>query len=92
MNRKAQAITEAELSVLKTLWERGPLTARLMTEAIYPQCSDSDLATVHSLLQRLEQKDLIARDRSRHAHLFSAAVTHWVLEANLETGKCQCNS
>lgn len=75
MKRKPQSVTDAELAVLKILWQRGPLTAKAITTAIYPEGAESEFASVHSFLQRLERKDLVERDRSSHVHLFSAAVS-----------------
>jgi BlaI family transcriptional regulator, penicillinase repressor len=67
--------TDAELAILKLLWEGGPLTARAIRERLYPGGTPSDHATVQKLLQRLERKRLVARDRGSFAHSFSAAVT-----------------
>ena len=75
MTRKPQTVTDAELAVLKILWQRGPLTAKAITAAIYPDGAESEFASVHSFLQRLERKGLVDRDRSSFVHSFSAAVT-----------------
>ena len=75
MTRKPQTVTDAELAVLKVLWQRGPLTARAITGALYPQGAESEFASVHSYLQRLERKRLVRRDRSSFVHSFSAAVS-----------------
>jgi predicted transcriptional regulator len=68
-------VTDAELAVLKILWQRGPLTAKAITNAIYPDGAESEFASVHSFLQRLERKGLVDRDRSSYVHSFSAAVS-----------------
>ena len=75
MTRKPQTVTDAELAVLKILWQRGPLTAKSITAAIYPDGAESEFASVHSFLQRLERKRLVERDRSAFVHSFSAAVS-----------------
>ena len=80
-NARPQA-TDAELAILKSLWEREPLTAKEIREQLYPGDSPSDHATVNKLLQRLEQKKLISRDRSSFAHLFRARVTREALAGN----------
>lgn len=69
------AVTEAELSVLEMLWNESPQTARRLTERLYPPGSPSDVATVQKLLQRLEAKGVVTRDRSERIHTFSAAVS-----------------
>ena len=74
-NRRMHNVTETELAVLKTLWSGGPQTARQITEELYPDCTASDIGTVHSMLQRLERKKLIRRSRRTHPHLFSAKVS-----------------
>ena len=74
MTRKTVGVTDAELAVLKVLWARGPLAAKAITEAIYPDGAESEFAAVHSFLQRLERKGLVVRDRGSFVHIFSAAV------------------
>jgi predicted transcriptional regulator len=63
------------LAILKRLWENEPLSAREIREQLYPRGTPSDHATVQKLLQRLEQKKLVVRDRRSFAHLFRSAVT-----------------
>jgi BlaI family transcriptional regulator, penicillinase repressor len=75
VKRKPQTVTDAELAVLKILWQRGRLTAKAITKAIYPDGAESEFASVHSFLQRLERKGLVDRDRSAFVHSFSAAVS-----------------
>ncbi len=72
--RRPQA-SDAELAVLKLLWEGDSLTAREIRDRLYPSGTPSDHATVQKLLQRLEQKKLVSRDRSSFAHVFRATVT-----------------
>jgi BlaI family transcriptional regulator, penicillinase repressor len=73
--KKPVGATDAELAVLKVLWARGPLTAKAITEAIYPDGAESEFAAVHSFLQRLERKGLVERDRSSFVHVFSAKAS-----------------
>lgn len=75
MAKKPVRVTDAELAVLKTLWTGGSLTAKSIAEAIYPKGAESEFAAVHSFLQRLERKGLVARDRSSFVHVFSATVS-----------------
>jgi BlaI family transcriptional regulator, penicillinase repressor len=74
--------TDAELAILKLLWEREPLTAREIREQLYPDGSPSDQATVQKLVQRLEQKKLVSRDRRSFAHSFRSATTREELAGN----------
>src|SRR5579862_393288 len=68
-------VTAAELRVLKALWDQSPLSAREITESLYSPVTNSEIGTVQTLLARLETKRLIRRDRSRHVHGFSPAIT-----------------
>ncbi len=66
-------LTNAEFAVLEALWKGGPQTIRALTARLYPKGSDSDYATVQKLLERLESKQSVIRDRSGMAHVFRAA-------------------
>src|SRR3954471_23733170 len=74
MPRTPQEVTDAELAVLRQLWEIGPCTIRALTERLYPPCSASCYATVQKLLERLEGKRCVVRDRSAAVHRFEAKV------------------
>ena len=67
-------LTDAEFAVLEPLWQHGPQTIRQLTARLYPGESVSDYATVQKLLERLEAKGCVRRDRSGLAHVFHAAV------------------
>ncbi|HEX5444306.1 MAG TPA: BlaI/MecI/CopY family transcriptional regulator [Pirellulales bacterium] len=75
MAKKPIRVADAELAVLKALWESGPLTAKAIAETLYPKGAESAFAAVHSFLQRLERKGLVARDRGSFVHVFSATVS-----------------
>ncbi|MBM3996873.1 MAG: BlaI/MecI/CopY family transcriptional regulator [Planctomycetes bacterium] len=74
MARAPQDVTDAELDVLQVLWKHGPLAIRRITELLYGECKTSQYATVQKLLERLEAKECVARDRSSNVHVFSAQV------------------
>jgi predicted transcriptional regulator len=79
MNKDAEKnvanVADAELKLLQVLWDRGRSTAREMTQLIYGGCGPAQIATVQKLLQRLEAKGLVRRDRSGHVHGFEAAIS-----------------
>src|SRR5262245_21787960 len=75
MDRDRDNVTDAELAVLQVLWDGQPATIGQITEAIYPDGSDAKYATVQKLLERLEKKGHVARDRRSHAHQFSAITS-----------------
>jgi len=74
MARTPQDITDAELAVLEVLWERGPSTIRLLTDTLYPQGGSAHYATVQKLLERLEAKGFVSKERGQVSHTFSAAI------------------
>ncbi len=67
-------LTDAEFAVLEPLWHDGPRTIRQLTARLYPGQSTSDYATVQKLLERLEAKGCVRRDRSALAHVFRATI------------------
>ena len=74
MARASQDVTDAELAVLQVLWDQGPATIRQLTESIYPDGGPAYYATVQKLLERLEGKDCIHRERASGPHVFSAVL------------------
>ena len=74
MARTPQDVTDAELAVLQWLWDDGPATIRQLADALYPEGGPTQYATVQKLLERLEAKGYVARDRKSPIHLFRAAV------------------
>ena len=74
MARTPKDITDAELAVLETLWSGGAATIRQLTDLLYPGGGTSSYATVQKLLERLEEKGTVRRDRRRLPHVFQASV------------------
>lgn len=68
-------LPEAELAILEVLWTQGQATTREITLAIYGDVAPSKMATVQKLVERLESKDCVSRDRTQRAHAFVAKVT-----------------
>ena len=56
------------------LWDEGPATARHIRETLYADKKNQH-GTVQRLLQRLEEKGYVERDRDLSVHLFSATVS-----------------
>ena len=67
-------VTDAQFAVLEFLWMSGPQTVRQLTASLYPAQSTSDYATVQKLLEQLEEKACVKRDRSSFAHVFQPIV------------------
>ncbi len=66
-------ITAAQLPVLKRLWEGDGITTALLT-----QDASSDGGTLTGILDRLEKKNLIRRERSQQDR---RAVKIWLTDA-----------
>lgn len=66
--------TDAELAILRVLWERGPSTVRQVFEAL---SVDRDLGytTALKMLQIMHEKGLVQRDDSDRTHVFAASQT-----------------
>jgi BlaI family transcriptional regulator, penicillinase repressor len=67
---KIHQITDAELSILQILWDRGETTSRDLAESLYEEATDPKIATVQKLIERLEAKGCVRRDRTLRAHRF----------------------
>ncbi len=72
-------VTEAELAVLRELWSRGASTIRDVTDRLYPGGGASAYGTVQKLLERLEAKACVTRDRAPMPHVFCAAIDRQAL-------------
>jgi len=68
-------VAEAELSVLKVLWDGGPGVVRDVQERLAGQDRDYAYTTVQTLLQRLCEKGLVRKDDRGHAHVYSAVIS-----------------
>lgn len=74
MARTAQDVTDAELAVLQVLWERKRETIRRITETLYPDGTGVHYATVQKLLERLEAKKCVKRNRNDWPHSFQPMI------------------
>ncbi len=66
--------TEAELAILRVLWNRGPSTVREVMEALAEE-RDMGYTSVLKFLQIMLEKDLVKRDEAGRTHIYSAAQT-----------------
>ncbi|SRR5579883_1368983 len=74
MARTPQDVTDTELALLQVLWDSGPATIRQLTDVLYPGGGTPQYATVQKLLERLEAKGCVRRERTPPAHVFFAAI------------------
>jgi predicted transcriptional regulator len=64
--------TDAELAILRVLWERGPSTVREVWEEVTPQ-RGTGYTTVLKIMQIMFEKGLVARDDTIRSHVYRAA-------------------
>ena len=70
-----EPLTEGELSILEVIWEQTRPTCRDIADAIYAKVTDSKMASAQKLLERLESKGYVQRDRTERAHRFHAIIS-----------------
>ena len=61
--------TDAELELLRLMWERGPSTVREIHEAL-PK--ETGYTTTLKILQKMADKGLVTRDESSRSHIYTA--------------------
>lgn len=69
------SISDAELKVLKALWEHGPATVREISAQLRPDKRKWAYNTVLTLLSRLREKGYVASEKRGVAHVFAPAVS-----------------
>lgn len=67
--------SDAELEVLKVLWEHGPGSPAEVREALAERGTDRAYTTVQTLLQRLAAKGYAAHRRRGGAHVYEAKLS-----------------
>ena len=65
--------TEAELDILKVLWQRGPSTVRDVHDELN-RTKETGYTTVLKFLQIMTDKGLVERNESERAHIYLARV------------------
>ncbi len=74
MPRISPRPTDAELSILRVLWERGPATVRQVHEAL-SGARETGYTTTLKLMQIMAEKGLVTRDESARTHVYSPTVS-----------------
>ena len=74
--------TEAELSVLRVLWERGACTVREVFEAVATG-KPVGYTTVLKQMQVMHQKGLLARSERFRSHVYEPAIERSVTQRQL---------
>lgn len=74
--------TEAELAILRVLWERGPSTVREVTEHLQDE-RGTGYTTALKLMQIMTEKGLVKRDESERSHVYEAVVSAEITQRQL---------
>jgi predicted transcriptional regulator len=85
MTAKMQALpkpTEAELELLRILWEIEPATVRDIHEALNEE-RESGYTTTLKLMQIMTAKGLVVRDEANRAHVYRAVISQEEMQSKI---------
>ncbi len=68
-------LSDAELEVLRALWDLGPAPVRVVMNRLHQRGRRLAYTTVLTFLGRLEQKGYVASDRSGPAYVYRPVVS-----------------
>lgn len=71
--KKLPRPTDAELEILKVLWQQGASTVREVHEAINSK-RPTGYTSVLKLMQLMTEKGMLRRDESQRAHVYEAGL------------------
>ena len=74
-NPPAPRPTDAELAILRVLWERGPSTVRQVHEIMVARVGPTAYTTALKLLQIMTEKGLVRRDDTDRTHVFTPRLS-----------------
>ena len=74
MHRNLPRPTDAELAILRILWERGPSTVRQVHEQL-SRDRQAAYTTALKLLQIMTEKGLVERDERERTHVYRAKLS-----------------
>src|ERR1043165_103487 len=75
MARKDYELGEAELEVLRVLWEEGARTVREVMTTLHERGRKVAYTTVLTFLTRLEQKGFVSSDKNGQAYAYRARIS-----------------
>ena len=74
--------TDAELAILRVLWDRGPSTVRQVFEVLAAE-KDLGYTTVLKMLQIMNEKGLVQREVTDRVHTFSTTQSQTQTQRNM---------
>lgn len=66
--------TDAELTILRVLWERGPCTVRQVLQVLERE-RPTGYTTALKLMQIMAEKGLVLRDETERTHVYRAKLS-----------------
>ena len=76
--------TDAELQILRVLWQRGASTVREVQEALN-ETKPTGYTTVLKMLQIMTDKRLVRRDERQRAHVYEARLAQHQTQRQMVT-------
>src|ERR1041385_2979122 len=73
--------TDAELAILRVLWQNGPSTVKTVHQLL--EARKTGYTTVLKLMQIMVEKGLVTRDESSFAHVYQARIPQAQAERSL---------
>ena len=74
MSKPRPRPTDAELAILRVLWDHGPSTVRQVHEAL-AEARETGYTTTLKLMQIMAEKGIVTRDESERTHVYAARVS-----------------
>jgi predicted transcriptional regulator len=74
MSARLPKPTDAELAILRVLWEQGPSTVRRIQQVL-DRPRPTGYTTVLKLLQIMTEKGLVRRDERERSHVYRARLS-----------------
>jgi predicted transcriptional regulator len=75
--------TDAELSILRILWDRGPSTVRQVHDELARERPAAAYTTALKLLQIMTEKGLVDRDERDRTHVYRARLSQETTQRQL---------
>ncbi len=73
-NKAAEKLGERELDIMQALWRLEKATVAEVQEVLREKGNDIAYTTIQTMLNRLETKELVARDDSERKHRYYAIL------------------
>lgn len=75
MNEELKRLSDTERQVMAVVWDRGPSRVREVLEVLNDRGRDWAYTTAKTVLDRLENKGYLTRDRSSRAHTYRPRIS-----------------